>query len=400
MLDERPMVRIRRIGGGNANGIAALIPSETFIAPISSHGTSTMVRAQIKTGDGVLVIGSGSSLSHEDPEEWVSATVRSQRYPLVASTLVPLASAGISRTDLRAFETIATGLLAIVILLLSLVLGRRVRVNPVAEIAQAIKAREFVPYYHPVVDIRSGRLLGAEVLARWRRPDGTVASPASFIPLAESSGLIIELTRDLMQQACKEIGPAMAKRPHLKVSFNLTAQHFADEQIVMDVRRIFGKSPLRLSQVVFEMTERQPLEDLTETRRVIASLQGLGVRIAIDDVGTGHGGLSYMLKLGVDIIKIDKMFVDALGSDRYSNTIVETLIDLAHNMRMQVIAEGVENFEQVVQLREIGIRAAQGYVFAPPLPGSAFLKLTEALDPIKKADSAAAAGAMPKRRSA
>jgi EAL domain-containing protein (putative c-di-GMP-specific phosphodiesterase class I) len=192
----------------------------------------------------------------------------------------------------------------------------------------------------------------------------------------------------------------MAKRPHLKVSFNLTAQHFADEQIVMDVRRIFGKSPLRLSQVVFEMTERQPLEDLTETRRVIASLQGLGVRIAIDDVGTGHGGLSYMLKLGVDIIKIDKMFVDALGSDRYSNTIVETLIDLAHNMRMQVIAEGVENFEQVVQLREIGIRAAQGYVFAPPLPGSAFLKLTEALDPIKKADGAAAAGAMPKRRSA
>src|SRR5581483_5322356 len=298
------------------------------------------------------------------------------------------------------FETIATGLLAIVILLLSLVLGRRVRVNPVAEIAQAIKAREFVPYYHPVVDIRSGRLLGAEVLARWRRPDGTVASPASFIPLAESSGLIIELTRDLMQQACKEIGPAMAKRPHLKVSFNLTAQHFADEQIVMDVRRIFGKSPLRLSQVVFEMTERQPLEDLTETRRVIASLQGLGVRIAIDDVGTGHGALSYMLKLGVDIIKIDKMFVDALGSDRYSNTIVETLIDLAHNMRMQVIAEGVENFEQVVQLREIGIRAAQGYVFAPPLPGSAFLKLTEALDPIKKADGAAAAGAMPKRRSA
>ncbi len=93
------------------------------------------------------------------------------------------------------------------------------------------------------------------------------------------------------------------------------------------------------------------------------------MRIAIDDVGTGHSGLSYMLKLGVDIIKIDKMFVDAIGTDRNSTTIVETLVDLAHNMRMDVVAEGVENFEQVMHLRELGIRSAQGYVFAPPLAG-------------------------------
>jgi len=106
------------------------------------------------------------------------------------------------------------------------------------------------------------------------------------------------------------------------------------------------------------------------------------VRIAIDDVGTGHSGLSYMLKLGIDIIKIDKMFVDALGTDRNSTTIVETLVDLAHNMRMDVVAEGVETFEQVTQLRELGIRSAQGYVFAPPLPGSAFLQLIEAIDPL------------------
>ena len=119
---------------------------------------------------------------------------------------------------------------------------------------------------------------------------------------------------------------------------------------------------------MFEVTERQPIENLTETRRVIAALQGLGCKVAIDDVGTGHSGLSYMLKLGVDVIKIDKMFIDSLGTDRYSNTIIETLIDLAQNMRMDVVAEGVESFEQVVHLRELGIRAAQGYVFAPPLP--------------------------------
>ena len=138
-----------------------------------------------------------------------------------------------------------------------------------------------------------------------------------------------------------------------------------------------------MSQIVFEVTERQPLENLTETRRVIAALQGLGVRIAIDDVGTGHSGLSYMLKLGVDIIKIDKVFIDSIGTDRNSNTIIETLIDLAQNMRMDIVAEGVESFEQVVALRELGIRSAQGYVFSPPLPGSAFLQLVEAIDPLK-----------------
>jgi EAL domain-containing protein (putative c-di-GMP-specific phosphodiesterase class I) len=119
---------------------------------------------------------------------------------------------------------------------------------------------------------------------------------------------------------------------------------------------------------------------MTTTRQVIAALQGLGCKIALDDVGTGHSGLSSILRLGVDIIKIDKMFIDSLGSDRNSATIVTTLIDLARNMRMGVVAEGVENFEQVADLRARGIHAAQGYVFAPPLPGSSFLTLLETLD--------------------
>ena len=186
-----------------------------------------------------------------------------------------------------------------------------------------------------------------------------------------------------MRRVCQEAGAVLGSRPHLKIGFNLTARHFANEDIVEDVRKIFTKSRLKITQLVLEVTERQPIENLTETRRVIAALQGLGVKVAIDDVGTGHSGLSYMLKLGVDIIKIDKMFIDSLGTDRDSNTIIETLIDLAQNMRMDVIAEGVESFEQVLHLRDIGIRAAQGFVFSPPLPCQAFLQLVETIDPIK-----------------
>jgi sensor c-di-GMP phosphodiesterase-like protein len=392
-IGERPgqWVRIRR-PGGTANGLAALIPSELFFASTASNGRVIGSNARLATRNGTLIGEGGARLAdEEDQARRLLVTQRSERYALSATVSLPRASVLDGQGELRAFGTIASGLLAVLILVIALMLPKPPRENPIAELESALEAGEFVPYYQPVVDIRSGRLRGAEVLIRWRKPDGTIVLPAAFIPLAESSGLIIELTRTLMRRVCQEMGPTLRVRPHLKVGFNLTARHFADEEIVHDVRQIFTKPSLPPNQVVLEVTERQPLENLTETRRVIAALQGIGVRIAIDDVGTGHSGLSYMLKLGVDIIKIDKMFIDAIGTDRNSNTIIETLIDLARNMRMDIVAEGVETFEQVVHLRELGIRAAQGYVFAPPLPGSAFMQLIEAIDPLKQAGARGAA---------
>jgi sensor c-di-GMP phosphodiesterase-like protein len=259
--------------------------------------------------------------------------------------------------------------------------ARRAKDDPRAELAQAIRDGELVPYYQPIVDLTTARVVSAEVLVRWRKPDGTLVSPAQFIPLAESSGLIVELTRSLMRRVCAEAGGAIGARPDFRIGFNLSAQHFLDEQVVEDVRTIFTASPVALSQVLLEVTERQALDNLTMARRVIASLQQLGVHVGIDDLGTGHSGLSYMLKLGVDFIKIDKMFVDALDIERHSATIIETLVGLARDMHMDIIAEGVETFEQAQNLRDRGIRKAQGYAFAPPLPGSSFLQLLAAAGP-------------------
>ncbi len=184
-----------------------------------------------------------------------------------------------------------------------------------------------------------------------------------------------------MQRVCREAGAAIGNRPGFKISFNLTALHFSQDATISDVREIFAGSPIALTQLVLEVTEREPLTNLAAARRVIAGLQELGVRIAIDDVGAGHGGLSYLLKLGVDIIKIDKLFVDAIGAERHSAAIIDSLVELARSMRIDIVAEGVENFEQVAYLRDHGVRLAQGYVFAPPLPGSSFLQLIEAIDP-------------------
>lgn len=379
-------VRLRRPGSDGGNSIAALVPTALFVPQISNAGSPMSFHARTVSARGSLIAESGNFEASENNSELIVAELASSRFALRTNVTASHDSLGTEYRDLRAMGVIASGLLAILILALTLLFPRRQRDNPVADIEHALNAGEFVPYFQPIVDIRSGRLRGAEVLIRWRKPDGSVVSPAMFIPLAESSGLIVELTRSLMRRVCQEAGPALGKRPHLTVGFNLTARHFASEEIVEDVRKIFKRSPLRMNQLILEVTERQPIENLTETRRVIAALQGLGCKVAIDDVGTGHSGLSYMLKLGADVIKIDKMFIDSLGTDRNSNTIIETLIDLAQNMRMDVVAEGVESFEQVVHLRELGIRAAQGFVFAPPLPASAFLELVEAIDPLKVRD--------------
>ena len=390
----RDMVRLRRQVGTGPNGIAAMVPNEQFVPHVSTQGGPFSAYARLTTASGTQI---GQMGNHPKKSESgvLSANARSDRFGFSVSIIAPRGQLAASQADLRWLGIYVSGAIVLIVGIISLAMPRRSDDNPVAEMERALKAGEFVPYYQPIVDITSGQLRGAEVLVRWKKPDGSLVLPGSFIPLAESSGLICEMTRDLMRRVCVEAGAAIGCRPALKVSFNFAGKLFSDENIVRDVRKIFAGSTIKLSQVVLELTERDPIENFTETRQSIAALQGLGVRIAIDDVGTGHSGLSYMLKLGVDIIKIDKMFVDAIGTDRNSTTIVETLVDLAHNMRMDVVAEGVENFEQVMHLRELGVRSAQGYVFAPPLPGSAFLQLIEAIEPLSRSAAAPATPALP-----
>jgi sensor c-di-GMP phosphodiesterase-like protein len=377
------MLRFSRAVGEGQNEIAALVPAKLFLLQVSTQGGPFSAFAQIATESGAL-IGNVGERADATSGTFVAAA-KSEKFGFTNEISMSREILNAGHSDLHWLGLFGIGSVIVILAVITTLMPRRRPGDPVVELERALAAGEFVPYYQPIVDIRSGQLRGAEVLVRWRKSDGTLVYPGSFIPLAESSGMIRAMTRDLMKRVCIEAGAALGVRPALKISFNFAGQLFSDESIVKDVRNIFSGSPIKLSQVVLEVTERDPIENFTATRQTIAALQGLGIRIAIDDVGTGHSGLSYMLKLGVDIIKIDKMFVDAIGTDRNSTTIVETLVDLAHNMRMDVVAEGVENFEQVMYLRELGVRSAQGYVFAPPLPGKSFLQLIEATDPLTAA---------------
>ena len=250
------------------------------------------------------------------------------------------------------------------------------RVN---EIERAIEQDEFVPYYQPVIDVDSGKLAGCEMLVRWVKPDGTMVSPGAFINIAEQTGLAVPMTRKLMEAVVRDLREAYADKPGLKVAINLFNQHFTSLDIIEDVTEIFGPKSIAYGQVVLEITERAPLESMSMAKVIMRKLQGLGCRLALDDAGTGHGGLAYLQELGLDIVKVDKMFIDQLGKSRIGESITHTLTDLAKQLDMDVVAEGVERIEQVAHLRRYGIRQAQGYLFAPALPAKQYLELVEKL---------------------
>lgn len=394
---DEHLLRVRLLGQQRRSSLAALLPVELLLPRVAPDGGPLQQYARITLADGTLIGAAGDETQSVLRQEYVSGHARSERYGPVATLTMPRRGTIASYEDLRRIGIVVSGLFALTILLGAIFIPWRQRHSPVAEIEAALIADEFIPYYQPIIDIKTGKLLGAEVLVRWRKPDGSIVAPGVFIPLVESTGLILDLTRSLMRQVRQEIGGILGARPGMYITFNIAPRHFIDSMVLNDVGAIFEGSSISLSQIVLEITERFEIENLTATRRVIAALQGLGCRVALDDVGTGHNGLSYILKLGVDIIKIDRLFVEALKTEVQAQAIVETLVTLARNLRMQIVAEGVERTDQVEYLREHGITAAQGYLFAPPLPAAAFAKLTEAINPLAPhADDSAHAAKAPK----
>jgi sensor c-di-GMP phosphodiesterase-like protein len=380
------MIRLQT-RGADGRGFRILMPSEdVFPYFLKSEFTPAFI------AEAVMLDGSTIARKLTDPDlakpdsSWlpsIKATAASLRYPLRINVTTPGRALADVHGALFLYANIGGFMLAIVAAAIALILGRRSG-GPVREMQDAIRNRQFVPYYQPVIDILSGRLAGCEVLVRWVKPDGKVEPPGRFISLAEASGEIFPMTLALMEAARDDLADLYGERSQLKLGFNLFAGHFDDLSIVSDVERIFDGSQIRMTQLMFEVTERQPLHDIPRARLVIAKLQALGARVALDDVGTGHGGLSYLLKLGVDVMKMDKMFVDAIGTDRYSVAIVDSMVKLADDMNLDLIAEGVETIEQVEYLRGKGVRMAQGYVFAPPLPAASFKLLVEAMAPLER----------------
>ncbi len=335
---------------------------------------------EVSVGDGKKWFSVGHAPAETSPEgDVLEVKTHSEVFPIEVVARVDVAStyAIIDSLDL----TLTVSSIAIGFLLVGVAVWLNWRPDQAThdEFVMGLIRNEFVPYYQPVMNIDTGQIEGCELLVRWIKTDGSVVSPGAFMPYAENSGHVFEMTRAIMRQSVKDLGDLYSKKLSLKLSINLFAGHFDDRTIIDDIESIFGSGPILYDQLVFEVTERYPLNDIDRARKIIAEMHALGCRVALDDTGTGHGGLAYLQQLGIDIVKIDKMFIDAMGADIGASTIVDVLIELANSLGMGIVAEGVEREDQIQRLREKGVTSAQGYIFAPPLPANLFVELAGAL---------------------
>ncbi|CAN5640831.1 hypothetical protein BH23CHL2_BH23CHL2_32340 [soil metagenome] len=246
-----------------------------------------------------------------------------------------------------------------------------------ADLRQAIFRKELRVHFQPVVNLATNRVVGHEALVRWMHPTRGLISPASFIPMAEEAGLIREIDHWVLSTACRQLVSWHQRYPqqHVNVNVNLSAQGFQHPEMVQDVQRAIADSGVNPSDVQLEITESVIMTDAAATHARLRQLKDLGVRIAIDDFGTGYSSLSYLKRFPVDTLKIDKTFIDGLGTDPEDTAIVQAIISLAVALGLTVTAEGLETRETLGRLVELACEQAQGYYFARPMPAESLESL-------------------------
>ena len=262
-----------------------------------------------------------------------------------------------------------------------------VRLETQSALHRAVERDELRLHYQPVVELSSGSLAGVEALLRWEHPQHGLIQPASFIPLAEETGLIVPIGRWTIERAVAQLArwqKTQTGQP-LTINVNLSARQLRQADLAASVAEIIDAHGIDPAALCLELTESTFMEDVGGHRATLSALQALGVRLAIDDFGTGYSSLTYLRRLPVDVLKIDQVFVRGLGRDRSDTAIVESVIGLAHALGLVVVAEGVETGEQAAHLRALGCDLAQGYHFARPQPAEgidSLLRLDDAERPI------------------
>ena len=233
---------------------------------------------------------------------------------------------------------------------------------------RATQENLFELYYQAKIDSRNNNIVGMEALIRLKDPDGNMISPADFIPLAEECGLIIPIGSFVMNQACQDASNWQKMGYKHSVSINISTVQFTQRNFYDVVNKIFSRFPMQTELIEFEITEGVLAKNVEQTRKVLDSLKQLGIKISIDDFGTGYSSLLYLKRFPIDILKIDKSFVDDMIEDDGDESIVEAIISLAKSLKLDLIAEGVETKEQVNALSAKGCFIMQGFFYSRPIP--------------------------------
>ncbi len=250
----------------------------------------------------------------------------------------------------------------------------RVRIE--SALRNALERDEFVLHYQPQVDLASGAIVGMEALIRWQHPEMGMVAPSRFIGVAEETGLIVQIGAWVMRAACLQNQAwQQAGLGKLRVAVNLSARQFGAPNLIEEIRSVLAETALPPACLEIELTESLFMSDVTLAVELLHGMKALGVNLSIDDFGTGYSSLSYLSRFPIDVLKIDRSFVAEITRDSNDAAIVASIIALAHNLKLAVIAEGVETGEQLDYLRRHGCDEMQGYYFSRPLPAAEFEQL-------------------------
>jgi len=239
-----------------------------------------------------------------------------------------------------------------------------------ADLRQALDRDQFRLRYQPIVDLASGRVAGLEALVRWQHPTRGLLAPGSFIPLAEETGLLVAIGAWVLHRACQQTRSWQAAIPgyrQLGISVNLSAVQLAQPHLAAQVAQTLAATGLEARHLTLELTESLLIADVATTAITLAELDRLDVRLAIDDFGTGYSSLAYLRRLPVDVLKIDKAFIDEVASSPDAAALTHAIINLATTFGLATVAEGIEQLDQLQRLRDLGCQHGQGYYFAKPL---------------------------------
>ncbi|RVU34369.1 EAL domain-containing protein [Rheinheimera riviphila] len=235
------------------------------------------------------------------------------------------------------------------------------------QLREAIREQQFLLYYQPKIDIRTEKIIGYETLLRWLRPDNTMVPPLRFIPVAESTGLIVQIGEWIIWEACRFLTRQHARGHMITVSINLSARQFTDQDLPALVERIVKRTGASPAHLIFEITESMLMGDIDAAIVQLNELKRLGLALSIDDFGTGYSSLSYLKRFPVDELKIDRSFVKDIPEDKNDMDITAAIIAMAQKMDLRVVAEGVETIEQVEFLKNNACYLVQGYYYSMPL---------------------------------
>lgn len=246
------------------------------------------------------------------------------------------------------------------------------------ELYKAFEEKQFFLTYQPRINVKTGKIAGAEALIRWRNKEGELINPIEFIPLAEEIGLIIPISEWALREVCMQNKRWQDKGYfHIPISVNLSTQHFLEKNVVQTIKRILEDTGLEAKYLEIEVTENILIQNTEVMLSVLKELRELGVQIALDDFGTGYCSLSYLKNISMDIVKIDRTFISNIPGDTIDTAIVNSVIHLAKLLQKKVVAEGVETAEQMRFLFEKNCDEVQGYLFSKPLTVPQFEKIIE-----------------------